>query len=243
MVTKKGSNTLILEPLATITASTYTNSTRNVPNEDSNDTELTKSNLFLSDRLTGFDRNESGQRVSYGFQSSLFNDFFGQFNVGLGQSWRKPSKTQDVIIRGFNDSNKSNIVGELSYKAAKVFSIAYTFQLNESNYRNDVNEVSTGFDFDRIKIGSSYIFLRKNTTNLIEREQINFGLTAYITKKLVFDAGSIHDLVARRRISRNFGLNYNGCCISYGIGFSESNPSALAKPDKSYTVNFSIKNL
>jgi LPS-assembly protein len=243
MVTKHNSNTLILEPLVTATASTYTNGTRNIPNEDSNDTELTQSNLFLSDRLTGFDRNEAGQRVSYGFKSSLFNDYIGQFDLGLGQSWRQISKTEDVVIRGFNDSNKSNIVGEFSYKAAKIFNITYTFQLNESNYRNDINEVSTSFDFDRIKIGNSYIFLKKSSTNLIEREQTDFSLAVYITKKLVFDSGATYDLVSKRKISRRFGLNYNGCCISYGITVSETNPTALIKPEQSYNINFAIKNL
>ncbi len=243
MVTKHSSNTLILEPLATITSSTYTNSSANVPDEDSGDAELTSGNLFLSDRLTGFDRNELGQRVSYGFQSSLFNDSLGQFNLGIGQSWRKTSKTQDVVIRGFNDSNKSNIVGEFSYKAPKIFNITYTFQLNESDYRNDINELSAGLNFDRIKINSSYIFLQKNATNLVEREQTDFNLAAYITKKLVFNAGSTLDLVAKRKINRRFGLNYNGCCISYGVSFIENNPTALTTPEKSYNIHFVIKNL
>jgi lipopolysaccharide assembly outer membrane protein LptD (OstA) len=148
-----------------------------------------------------------------------------------------------VVIRGFNDSNKSNIVGEFSYKAAKIFNITYTFQLNESNYRNDINEVSTSFDFDRIKIGNSYIFLKKSSTNLIEREQTDFSLAVYITKKLVFDSGATYDLVSKRKISRRFGLNYNGCCISYGITVSETNPTALIKPEQSYNINFAIKNL
>jgi len=243
MATKHNSNTLILEPLITATASTYTNSTGNTPNEDSNNTELTQSNLFLSDRLTGFDRNEAGQRLSYGFKSSLFNDYIGQFYLGLGQSWRQASKTADVVIRGFNDSNKSNIVGEFSYKATKIFNITYTFQLNESNYRNDINEVSTGFDFDRIKIGSSYIFLRESTTNLTKREQADFSLRFYITKKLIFDSGATYDLVSKRKIGRRFGLNYNGCCISYGITVSENNPTSLSKPEQSYNINFAIKNL
>jgi LPS-assembly protein len=243
MFTKHKENTLILEPMVTIATSTYTNGNKNVPNEDSNNTQLTQGNLFLSDRLVGFDRNEAGQRISYGFKSSLFNDLFGQFNLGLGQSWRQTSKIEDTIIRGFNDSNKSNIVGEISYNAKKILNITYIFQLNESNYRNDVNELSTNLDFGKLKIGNSYIFLKKSTNNAIEREQTDSNLTLYITKKLVFDTGATYDLVSKRKINRRFGLNYNGCCISYGITFSENNPSALTKPEKSYNISFVIKNL
>jgi LPS-assembly protein len=242
MVTKHNSNTLVLEPLATLTASSYTNGNSNIPNEDSNNTELTQGNLFLSDRFTGFDRNESGQRMSYGFKSSLFNNY-GQFNLGLGQSWRRTPITQDVILRGFSDSNKSNIVGELGYRASKIFNISYNFQLNESSYSNDINEVAAGLDFGRVRIGSNYILLKKTTTNLNEREQIDLSFSANITKELVFDTNTTHDLVTKRKIYSKYGLNYNGCCISYGFSYSENNPTALTQVERSYNINFAIKNL
>ena len=71
--------------------------------------ELTFSNLFANDRISGFDRNEAGKRVSYGLKSSIFNSL-GEFNFTAGQAIIIKKKEQDVKIRGFAENNKSNTV-------------------------------------------------------------------------------------------------------------------------------------
>ncbi len=243
MVGKYKTNTIIIEPLANIAVSSYHNNFTTIPNEDSVNTELTQNNLFLSDRFTGFDRNEDGQRTTYGFKSSLFNDKIGQFNFGLGQSWRGKSKTQDVVIRGFNDNNKSNIVGELGYKALQIFNIVYNFQLNESSYRNDTNEITTSLDFKKIVVGSNFIFIRKTVNNIDVKKQLDLNIGFRITSKLFASMIDSHDLITNRSILRKYGLNYNGCCITYGVFVSENNPTALTKPQRSYNFTFMIKNL
>lgn len=243
MVGKYKTSTIIIEPLANIAVSSYKNNFNSIPNEDSNDVELTQNNLFLSDRFTGFDRNEDGERATYGFKSSLFNDAFGQFNLGLGQSWRGTNKVQDVVIRGFNDNNKSNIVGEFGYKSPKIFSILYNFQLNESNYRNDVNEINTSLNFGRFNMGSNYIFIRRTINNVDVKKQLDLNLGLNITSKLSANMSSTRDLVTRRIITKRYGVSYDGCCVTYSVFVSENNPTALAKAQKSYNVTFSIKNL
>ncbi|MFT7087512.1 MAG: LPS-assembly protein [Rickettsiales bacterium] len=243
LVGKYQTSTIIIEPLANIAISSYANNFNGIPNEDSNDVELTQSNLFLSDRFNGFDRNEDGARASYGFKSSLFNDNAGQFNFGLGQSIRGKSKKQDVVIRGFGDDNKSNIVGEFSYKSPKIFSFTYSFQLNETNYRNDVNEIGSSLDFERFNIAANYIFIRKTATNLEKKEQLNTNIGFRITKKLLANLSDTRDLVEGRVISRIYGLNYQGCCVVSSLYVSEDNPTAFSTPQRSFGINFTIKNL
>ena len=240
MVSTQSNRTLILEPLITIaTSSSYNNN--NLPNQDSNNTELTQSNLFLGDRITGFDRSETGKRVSYGFKSTLFNKL-GEFNLGLGQGWHKTQQSQDVIVKGFSSNGKSNIVGDLAYKSPKIFSIIYNFQLNESNYRDDISQISTNLNFKRVRFDSSYLFITNFDANQ-PMKQISFGLSIDITKKLVFNNNVVNDLITDRRISRTHSLNYNGCCVIYGLTFSEESPSILMKSNKSFSINFVIKNL
>lgn len=243
MVNKMAKNTIILEPLAMVAVSSYKNNFNKIPGEDTNSTELTQSNLFLSDRLVGFDRNETGQRASYGFKSSIFNDDLGHFGFGLGQSYRRTHKTQDVVIRGFNNNNQSNVVGELSYKSPKIFSIIYDFQLNESNYRNDINEIITSLNFKRVQISSSYLLLRKTVNNTTEVNQTSVNVNFNITKKLTANTSMNRDLVTGRTITKSYSLNYNGCCVVSGIALTENNVSALVKPERSYKINFIIKNL
>ncbi|MFT6106267.1 MAG: LPS-assembly protein [Rickettsiales bacterium] len=243
LVGKYKNNTIIIEPLANIAISSYENNFNQIPNEDSNDVELTQNNLFLSDRFTGFDRNEQGLRSSYGFKSSLFNDKIGQFTLGLGQSWREQGGDQDVVIRGFNENNKSNIVGEIGYKSPKIFNLLYNFQLNESNYRNDVNEFNVGLNLGRLSVGGNYILIRKTVNNVNARKQLDFNIGFKVTSKFKVEMSETRDLEAQRVIVKRYGLSYNGCCVAYGFYLVENSPIALSKPLRSYNFNIFIKNL
>ncbi len=243
LVTKNNNNTIILEPLATFAVSSYKNGSNKIANEDSNDGELGQSNLFLGDRINGFDRSEKGKRVSYGFRSSLLNDNLGRFHLGLGQSWQGNNQEQDITIKGFNNSNKSNIIGSIGYNAVKIFDINYNFQLNESSYQNDFNEITTNFNFDLIKISTNYILIKESATNKERKEQFNYGFIAFITRKLNFEASATNDLTTKRRIFSRYGINYNNCCLTYGFFISENNPSILSKVERSYNISFTIKNL
>lgn len=243
MVGKYQTSTIVIEPLVNMVVGSFKNDFNKIPTEDSQDTELTQSNLFLNDRFTGFDRSEDGKRITYGIKSSLFNDKIGQFNFGIGQGWRSSSTTQDVVLRGFNDSSKSNLVGQIGYRSPKIFSINYNFQLSESNYRNDVNELNARFTFERFYIDNNFIFLRQTVNNLTEQKQLSTSFGFNITKKLVFNVINNRDIVLERNITRRYGLFYNGCCVSYGFSVSEDSPIAIARPQKSYNFNFAIKNL
>ncbi len=242
LIKKMEKSSFVIEPKVNFISSSYSKNYNHIPNEDSNDTELTQGNLFLKDRFVGFDRNESGQRVNYGFTSNLFNSL-GQFGFGLGQGYRENNKVQDVAINGFTN-NKSNIVGEISYKSPEIFQITYNFQLNESNYTNDVNEVISRLGTNNYSIYSNYILIRGNDFyDTEEREQISVGAKAKIYGNLKGRFRATKDLVTNRIIGKRMGIDYDGCCVIYGISVSESNPSNLKEPEKSYNINFSIKNL
>lgn len=242
LIKKAQQNTLMVEPMANLVISSYRESFVFLPNEDSNNSELTVNNLFVSDRIYGFDRNESGKRVNYGVKSSLFNKY-GEFGLTLGQGFKRNNHTQDVIIRGFNDNNKSSIVGQAMYKAKKYFAISYSFQLNESNYSNDVNQLTTSLTFDRFSISSDYLLLRKTTQNLDQKEQINLSSMVKITPRWKVTVTVAKDLETSRVLSRGITLYRDGCCTTFGFSAIETNQSSLVKPQKTYNLSLSFKNL
>jgi LPS-assembly protein len=236
------SNTIIIEPMANFITSTFKNNFNKIPNEDSSNSQLTQANLFSDDRFFGFDRNESGQRMSYGAKSSLLNSL-GLFGLGLGQSYRKNEKVQDVKIRGFNDSNVSNIVGEMTYKSKKIFSVGYNFHLNESNYRNEVNEITASAAFDRISFYSNFLLIRANADNPQTMKQLDYGTRVSATQNIKLDYMASQNLITGKILSKKLTVLNDGCCISYGFTVSESNPTDFVKPERSYNINFTIKSL
>jgi LPS-assembly protein len=239
---KSKDHTIVIEPIANIVSSYYNTSPLKLPNEDSNNSELTVSNLFLSDRIAGYDRNETGTRTSYGAKTSLYNKY-GEYGLTLGQSFKIKEKSQDVAIRGFNNNNKSNFIGLMSYKASKYFNISYAFQLSESNYHNEVNEVNTNIDMERVLFSSNYLFLRRNSQNISSKEQISFSSKVKVTKKFMLDLIMNKDLVSNRLINRTVAVTYDGCCTTFSFSVTENNPSNLIKPTQSYNVSLSFKNL
>ena len=239
---KKGKkNTLMIEPMANMVISSYKRSNNVLPNEDSNDSELTVSNLFISDRISGYDRNESGKRLNYGVKTSYFNDY-GEFGLNVGQGYKK-SSVQDVEVRGFNDNHKSNIVGQALYKANKYFSLNYSFQLDESNYSNDINQLTSAVNLGVISFSTSYLLIRKNEQNTNEREQLTLGSSIKLTNRWKLNLRNTRDVVKGRDLFRTVSLTRDGCCTTFGFSITEANSSNLTSAQKSYNIVLTFKNL
>lgn len=242
LIQKTKYNTLILEPIASLVSSSFKRRNSETANEDSSPAELSISNIFITDRISGFDRNESGERLNYGFKSSMYNKL-GEFGLIMGQSFRLSSATQDVAISGFAENNKSNIVGQMIYKAAKYFNIIYAFQLNEHNYRNEINQVTPSLTFDKFSIGGNYLMLRKNQQNLQKIEQLSLysSLRFYDNWSMQFALNK--DIQLRRTISRAVTFSRDGCCTVFGFAITETNPGSLVKPQRSFSLSLTFKNL
>lgn len=242
MIRKSRSNTMMFEPMFTIVSSDYQKNFNKLPNEESNNGELTYSNLFIADRFSGNDRNEIGERFSYGIKTAFFNKF-GEFGLFAGQSHRISDGKQDIEIRGFADNNKSNIVGKIIYRAKKYFNLSYLFQLNESSYNNEVNQLSSGIDFNKFTLTSDYLLIKKTLQNPQNKEQFSFTAGLNVDKKWQVKLFANHDLALKRTLQRGLMFTRNGCCTIFSFSISENNPSNLTKPQKTFNLNLSFKNL
>lgn len=242
LIQRNKTTAIMIEPMANIVMSSFRKNYNRVPNEDSNNSELTVGNLFVSDRISGYDRNEAGTRINYGAKNSYFNSR-GEYGLFLGQSIRLKEEKQDVVIRGFNDNNKSNLVGLLSYKAPKHFNISYAFQLNESNYRNEINEVISSFDYGKLAVTANYLFLRVNSQNPTKREQISLSAKMKTSTNTSTTFTANKDLVTGRILNRGIMFSYDGCCTVSSFIITQDNQSNLRKPSNSFSFSLSFKNL
>ncbi len=242
LIKKYEKNTLLVEPMASLVMSSYKKDSSKIPNEDSNNSELTVSNLFTSDRIYGFDRNEAGQRTSYGVKSSLFNKF-GEFGLTAGQSYRIVDRAQDVSIRGFSDNNRSNYIGQAMYRAKKYLILTYAFQLNESNFRNDVNQLTASLQLSRLTFSTDYLLLRKSAQNATQREQVSITSSIKLSDLWKTKLVAIKDLVTDRMLSRGVTIYRDGCCTLFSFSMVESSPINLTKPQRTFSFLITFKNL
>lgn len=79
----------ILEPvIVAVAAPDGGNKADKIPNEDSQDIEFDDTNVLSLDRYAGYDRNDTGSRVSYGLNWSSYGDTFGHTSAFIAQSYR-----------------------------------------------------------------------------------------------------------------------------------------------------------
>jgi LPS-assembly protein len=233
-------NTITLEPIIKITANYFKTRNNKIVNQDSNNSEITIGNLFTNNRIAGFDRNEAGKRISYGLKASSFGQ--RELDFIFGQSFVLSNKEQDIKIRGFNNSNKSNFVGQIGMTKNKYFNFTYNFQLQESNLRNDVNQLNTYFNYKKVFLNNEFLLIRKTVTNPNKISQFNSNL-GFQQKKWQFQINLIKDLIQERIIQRGVSIVNNGCCVDFGFSVSENNQSNLVKPQHTFTITFAFKNL
>ncbi|MBP7710226.1 MAG: LPS-assembly protein LptD [Rickettsiales bacterium] len=243
LIRKTQTNTLLVEPMLNVVASSYRKNFNALPNEDSNSSELSVSNLFVADRIAGFDRNESGKRLNYGVKTSFFHKTHGQFALTIGQGYKKSENAQDAVIKGFGTNSKSNFVGQALYKAKKYFSINYLFQLNESNYQNEVNQVSSILTFEKFSLTADYLLIATSPQNLQKIEQMTLSSKVKLSNKWSLALASNQDIQLGRELSRSVSILRDGCCTTFGFSVVETNPSALTKPQKSFNLSLLFKNL
>ncbi len=241
LIKKTKDKSFVIEPMANIISSSYKKNFNNLASEDSNNSDLTISNIFISERFSGFDRNESGERVNYGFKSSYFNSE-NEYGLTLGQSYRMTNRAQDVTIRGFN-GDRSNLVGLASFRSSSLFYISYFFQLNDTSYKNEVSEITSNLNLDRVKLTSNYISLQKTSQRPNPAKQLNLSSEVKINEKYSTKLILARDMITGRNINRSISINYNGCCTIFGFMVTESNPSNLTKAQKSFNLTLSFKNL
>ncbi len=241
LLKKTSSSSFLIEPMFNfISSSTLKHNL--IPNEDSSDSELTISNLFNSDRISGYDRNEAGQVINYGVKSSMFNKI-GEFGAILGQSFRLKNNNRDVVIRGFSENNKSNIVGQTFYKANKYFFLSYQFQLDEASYKNDINQISNNINYGNFGTSINYLLIKKNINNTQKVEQANISSSYKFYKSWKIQFAVRRDMVIKRNISRELNILRDGCCTEFSFSIREINTINLIKPQKSFNFNFTFKNL
>ncbi len=240
LIQKSKSNTLLIEPTVSFVSSSFKRNFINAPNEDSINSELTVNNIFNSDRIAGYDRNESGERISYGAKTAMFNNL-GQFELSLAQSYLVSNQEQDVVIRGFNENNKSNIVGQFSYQYPKYFNFDYIFQLNESDYDNEINSLSASFKYKNFTISNNYLLIKKGVVNEARTEQGGLSTSYQFTPKLKVIAGITRDFATRKNLLRSASIEYGGCCIIFKFITSENNTANLTKTQRSHSFNLIIR--
>ena len=177
----------ILEPvIVAVAAPNGGNKADKIPNEDSQDIELSDSNVLDLDRYPGYDRNDTGSRISYGINWSSYGNILGRTSAFIAQSY-KFNKDESFTQGIDEDSNFTDYVGRIYAAPADYLDLTYRFRLDKDTFDINYSELGTSFGPSMLRGYISYIYLQRNDSaayayDARERKELYTSLTAKLTR-------------------------------------------------------------
>lgn len=207
-----------------------------IPNEDSVPQAISFENIFSNNRFVGYDRQEYGNRITYGFDGNLL----GNIGFGLAQGYRDNLNNKETLI-GF-DENVSDYVGYLSYIINDNFDIYYRFLTDKNNFTFKKNEVSLNFNITDFELYLTYLDMEKNALYSTDQQQLTSGIYFKFFNRWRISLSGTLDLENDDRLLKSeAGLRYSGDCTFWEINYINTNP--LTETDQNTTIGltFGIK--
>ena len=244
----------ILEPtIVGVLAPNDSNKTNKIPNEDSQDFELDDSNVLDINRYAGYDRNDTGSRISYGINWNSYGDTFGRTNAFLAQSYYfdKHESINNTSSYDFSEKEDhlSDYVGRIYASPTDYFDLNYRFRVDKDDLDLTYSELSTKIGPQILNAYISYIYLQDNKNSSLiensERKELYTALRSKLTKDWSISIFNRQDLTDNGG-SLEYGgdLIYEDECtalIFYMRRDNSSDPDY--EGDFEFGVNFLLKTL
>lgn len=233
----------ILEPIiVAAVAPNQDNQPDKIPNEDSQDIELTDVNIFDLDRYSGYDRNDTGSRVSYGLNWSAYDKKWGRTAFLLAQTYE--FNQEDNLLNQANEtSHLSDYIGRVYAAPSNYFNMNYRFKIDKDDFKVNYSELSASAGSDVLRLYTSYIFFPEaDNTSLLDssrRQEIYLSLQSKITRNWSAQIFTREDLVNKKAISHGGGITYEDECAKFSFS-AEKEYSADPSADNDITFYFSF---
>lgn len=238
----------ILEPIIVAAAApNQSNKPEKIPNEDSQDIELTDVNVFDLDRYSGYDRNDTGSRISYGLNWSFYGKQWGRSSVLLAQSYEF-NENKNLLNQAEDGSRLSDYVGRVYAAPSEYFDINYRFRLDKDNYKVTYSELAASLGSDILRLSTSYIFFPEadNSSEYtdIRRKEIYSSLSSKITRNWAVSVFNRQDLVNNQAISNGGSIIYEDECSRFALSAEkEFSDNPEDENDITFYFSFFLKTL
>lgn len=222
-ITSIGSYESVLTPVAQVIASTNEPNQRDNGNEDAITLNFDTSNLFLSDRFTGYDRWEGGLRANAGLNYTVLAPTGGFVRASIGESFHIAGENSYIAGSGL-DGTSSDMVGAIALQFTPNITLGYQARWEEDFSRINVQEAALGLNFGKFSGSLAYadISAAANYGRPDNEEQI-WGDARY----LLSDTWSIfgtarYDVLRNRMMSESLGVTFDCDCMRANLTYSMS---------------------
>ena len=239
----------IIEPVVVaVAAPNGGNKEDKIPNEDSQDIEFDDTNILSLDRYAGYDRNDTGSRVSYGFNWSSYGDIMGRTSAFIAQSYYfKQNESFNQYINP--DSYFSDYVGRINASPNQYLDLNYRFTLDKDSLDLTYSELTAGVGPDLLRAYISYIYLQDSPNSIMqgyrERQELYTSLMMKLTQDWTLKIYNRQDLAnTSRSLEHGGSIIYEDECFKLIVDLRRYNyVSSEYDDDLEYTATFVLKTL
>lgn len=239
----------ILEPtIVAVAAPNGGNKVDKIPNEDSQDVDLDDTNILDLDRYSGYDRNDTGSRISYGINWSSYGEVIGRTSAFFAQSY-KFDKNESFTASDGENGYFSDYVGRIYANPNQYLDLNWRFRLNKDSLDFSYNELGATIGPSVLNAYISYIYLDdKNDSSLLEnsgRKELYTAINAMLTKNWSVNIYNRQDLTnGGHSLEHGGNLIYEDECLKLITYLRKDNSSDPAyEGDFEYGATFFLKTL
>ena len=232
----------ILEPVVVaVVAPDGGNQVDKIPNEDSADVYFDDTNVLDLDRYAGYDRNDTGSRVSYGLRWSTYGNIIGRTSSFIAQSFERKRNSNFIeSLDEDNNSHFSDYVGRINAQPHEYLDLNYRFRLDKKNLNAKYSELGVGVGPSFLRGYASYIFLRGNTyyNDLYsERKELYTSLSSEVSQFWRVSIYNLRDLTdhSRGNLEHGGSIIYEDECFKWETTVRKCNSS---NPDLKNSYEF-----
>jgi len=156
-----------------------------IPNADSADVEFDDANILNLDRYAGYDRNDTGSRVSYGLNWNSYGDIMGHTAAFIAQSYQLSQDSTFMQAINGDDDKLSDYVGRVYASPNQYLDLNYRFRLDKDDLELKYSELGAKVGPSVLNFYTSYIYLQPNQNSYYttsERKELYFSVNAKLTK-------------------------------------------------------------
>jgi LPS-assembly protein len=259
-------STLIVTPRAAFYAAPIGGNPAQIPNDDSVSFDYNENDLFVRNRMVGYDQVDGGQRVDYGLQVDWTSDsgakagaLFGAsyrlqrqtpFNYGLGLNPLTNGGYQPTVAinsgTGVNRQN-SDYVGRINYSPSDYLDASYRFRFDREDLRPEHQEVSVSVGPPQLRFQINYLQLGDNQRDGETHRQELSGTISYVLDQYwTLSARATRELAGDNvnQVSSGFAAQYQDECLTMIVSLSQTGVRDRdIKPGTALLFQFVFKNL
>lgn len=230
----------VVEPFAQFVVAPEDLFDGDIPNDDSVLAEFDTLNLFGADRQTGFDRVETGSRVTIGGRYQRFFDDGVSFKAAGGRIFRIEDITDFSPNSGLVDDESSYVASlDVAYRDWAEVRTSWRFSDDLGVERADILASAS---YEPFKLYASYFFVEKDAAigSPINRSELTLGGSVQLDRNWSFSADARRDLIADRFVTAGAVLSYENECAGFDAFIKRRFTESVSAPEAT-TVGLRVR--